>query len=155
MIFSKSFGYAVRSILYIALEHENKQVIQSEEIAGILHIPRHFASKILKNLVKHDFIASVKGPSGGFAVNSKTLEITLMNIYAITDDVQTFSNCALRFNECNNENPCPLHNQMLIIRDELKQLLTSNTIRGLLKDERKDILKSIITTNNIQTILNP
>jgi DNA-binding IscR family transcriptional regulator len=52
MTFSKSFGYAVRGVLYIAIMQDEKRYVQVEEIAGQLAVPRHFMGKILKNLVK-------------------------------------------------------------------------------------------------------
>ncbi|RYF86429.1 MAG: transcriptional regulator, partial [Chitinophagaceae bacterium] len=51
MFFSKSFGYAVRGVLYIAFMQDAKQYVQAEEIAAQLLVPRHFVSKILKKLV--------------------------------------------------------------------------------------------------------
>jgi Rrf2 family transcriptional regulator, iron-sulfur cluster assembly transcription factor len=60
MIFSKSFGYAVRGVLYIVLMQAMKQYVQAKEIAEKLCIPRHFVSKILKKLVKACVLGSSK-----------------------------------------------------------------------------------------------
>ena len=45
MIFSKSFGYAVRGVLYIALMQDEKRYVQVEEIASTLSVPRHFSGE--------------------------------------------------------------------------------------------------------------
>ena len=50
MIFSKSFGYAIRGILYIAVMKNEKQRVQLDEMAGKLNIPRHFLGKIMKRM---------------------------------------------------------------------------------------------------------
>jgi Rrf2 family transcriptional regulator, iron-sulfur cluster assembly transcription factor len=42
MIFSKSFGYALRSVLYVALVKDEKEKTQLDEIAGALNVPRYF-----------------------------------------------------------------------------------------------------------------
>ena len=47
MTFSKSFGYAVRGVLYIAVMQNEKRYVQAEEIAAQLFVPRHFMGKIL------------------------------------------------------------------------------------------------------------
>ena len=52
MIFSKSFGYAIRSILYVAIMRDEKRYVQVEEIASKLSVPRHFMGKIMKKLAK-------------------------------------------------------------------------------------------------------
>jgi Rrf2 family protein len=69
MIFSKSFGYAVRGMLYVAMMQDEKRYVQAEEISTRLAVPRHFMGKILKKLVKERLLASSKGPSGGFTFN--------------------------------------------------------------------------------------
>ena len=52
MIFSKTFGYALRSVLYLAMLHEDKDRIQLDEIAVQLSVPRHFLGNVMKKLVK-------------------------------------------------------------------------------------------------------
>jgi Rrf2 family protein len=123
--------------------HDEKRYVQAEEIAGMLHIPRHFASKILKNLSKQGVLISVKGPAGGFALNDKSLSISIYDIVALTDGIQGFSNCVLLFSECNNSNPCPMHCQMAVVKNQLQNTLTCTTIGDLLHEDKKNFLKSI------------
>src|SRR6516164_3759971 len=72
MIFSKSFGYAVRGVLYVTFKQNNGRFVQVEEIASSLAVPKHFMGKILKRLVKEQILTSAKGPNGGFRVNATT-----------------------------------------------------------------------------------
>ncbi len=108
MIFSKSFGYAVRGVLYIGLQG-NKRHVQAKEIASVLAVPKHFMGKILKRLVKEEVLSSVKGPSGGFMVNSHTMNTPLFRLFAITEGLSTLETCTLKFSKCDSVNPCPLH----------------------------------------------
>ena len=87
MIFSKSFGYALRGILYIAIMKEQKRYVQVEEIASKLAAPRHFMGKIMKRLAKEKLLISAKGPSGGFMLGENTLEKPLMDLIVITDEI--------------------------------------------------------------------
>jgi Rrf2 family transcriptional regulator, iron-sulfur cluster assembly transcription factor len=145
MIFSKSFGYAVRGVLYIALMQDEKKYIHVEEIARRLTVPRHFMGKILKRLVKQNVIHSSKGPMGGFTINDRTLKVPLIELIDIIDGMETFKSCVLRLKECNPQNPCPLHNQMLYFQNELKGMLSGTTINDLLKDDKADFVKSLST----------
>jgi Rrf2 family transcriptional regulator, iron-sulfur cluster assembly transcription factor len=149
MIFSKSFGYAVRGILYIASKQNEKHFVQVEEISGSLQAPRHFMGKILKRLAKEGVLNSVKGPSGGFTINETTLSLPLMSLIYITNDISTINSCVLRFRDCNGENPCPMHYQMESIKKELKQLLSGTVIRDLLHSDNENFLK------NIQQVIQP
>ena len=143
MIFSKSFGYSVRGVLYIALMQKHKRFIQVEEIAKELNIPRHFMGKILKKLVKEGMLHSSKGPSGGFALQHTTLKLPLGRLIDITEGMEGLKTCVLRMKECNSANPCPLHHQMEGIKAQMKTMLSHTTIGDLLKEDNKDFLKSI------------
>jgi Rrf2 family protein len=143
MVFSKSFGYVVRGMLYIAYKQGEKRYVQVEEIASVLAIPRHFMGKILKTLVKAGLLASSKGPSGGFAVNEKTMKASLADLVKVTEGGDIFTACALMFKECNSQCPCPIHSRMEISRGQLMTVLSSTTIGDLLQDNNRDLINSI------------
>ena len=145
MIFSKSFGYALRGILYIAMMKDEKRFVQSEEVAEQLAVPRHFMSKILKMLVQQQLLVSSKGPSGGFALQEGALDVRLIDVVNMTDGLVTFSSCVLRVKECNAQNPCPLHDQMVDVKNRLLEIVTSRRIRDLLNDDRLNFINSIST----------
>jgi Rrf2 family transcriptional regulator, iron-sulfur cluster assembly transcription factor len=145
MIFSKSFGYAVRGVLYIVWMQNTKQYVQAEEIAEKLCVPRHFVSKILKKLVKAGVLSSSKGKTGGFTVNEATTGFILLRLFEITDGLDTFHKCSLRLQECHAAHPCPLHQQMNDIKQSLKMTLSVTSIGDLIKENNDDFIKSIAT----------
>jgi Rrf2 family iron-sulfur cluster assembly transcriptional regulator len=143
MIFSKSFGYAVRGVLYIALVQDEKHYVQVEEIAANLAAPRHFMGKILKKLAKEGVLSSTKGPSGGFTINKDTLSLSLIRIMQITDGLSPLQNCVLRMTECHASNPCPMHRRMEMIKSGLLAVLSDTSIGDLLNNDKTGFLKSI------------
>ncbi|HEV7333009.1 MAG TPA: Rrf2 family transcriptional regulator [Flavisolibacter sp.] len=145
MIFSKSFGYAVRGVLYIAMVDDTRPFVQAEEIAEKLAVPRHFMGKILKKLAKAGVLSSSKGKTGGFALTPETESIQLIEIFNLTDGPDTFQNCSLRMQACHHSNPCPLHGQMEVVKEQLRHLLSNTTIGDLLKGDKADFLESITT----------
>jgi len=150
MIFSKSFGYAIRSILYVAIMRDEKRYVQVEEIAGKLAVPRHFMGKIMKKLAKEKLLISTKGPSGGFILSETTLEKPLMDLIVIIDGVEIFDTCVLRAKECNGTNPCPMHSKMEGLKTNLKSILTDTTIGDLLEEDKLEFIKSLSTTMGIE-----
>jgi Rrf2 family protein len=144
MIFSKSFGYAVRGVLYISLQG-NERHVQVKEVASVLAVPKHFMGKILKRLVKENVLSSVKGPGGGFTINEHTMKTPLIRLFAITEGVSTLETCTLKFNKCDSVNPCPLHFEMEKLREELKQILSENRIDSLMAGDKAQLIKSITT----------
>jgi Rrf2 family protein len=143
MIFSKSFGYTVRGILFIASMQQEKQFIQVEEIAGALSVPRHFMGKILKKLAKENMLSSVKGPCGGFTINENTLHITLLQLVKLTDGAMVLENCVMRLKECNSSRPCPMHSRMNSWRAGLKSMLADTCIKDLLQSDIDQFVKSL------------
>ena len=143
MVFSKSFGYVVRGMLYIAYRQDEKRYVQVEEIASVLAIPRHFMGKILKTLVKAGLLTSSKGPAGGFAVNEKTMKASLADLVKVTEGRDIFSTCALMFQECNAQCPCPIHSRMEVSRVQFIAVLSTTTIGDLLQDNNRDLINSI------------
>jgi len=143
MVFSKSFGYALRSILYLASYSEEEKRVQLSEIASKLNIPRHFLGKVMIKLAKENIISSMKGPTGGFTVNSETIATTLFKVATITGESEQFENCMLRLKKCDSQHPCPLHFRAQQIRSEWFDLLSTTTIGELLKKGEPGFLASI------------
>jgi Rrf2 family transcriptional regulator, iron-sulfur cluster assembly transcription factor len=152
MIFSKSFGYAVRGILYIASQQHETHFVQVEEISTSLEAPRHFMGKILKKLAKEGVLASVKGPSGGFTINEKTLSLPLIDLLQLTNDLSSLNSCVLRFKDCNGVNPCPMHFQMESIKKELRGVLSDTVIKDLLDPANGALVKNISTIASLKHI---
>jgi Rrf2 family protein len=143
MFLSKSFGYALRGVLYVAIKDSEGRKVQLDEIARNIGTPRHFLAKIMKTMVKEGILSSTKGPYGGFSVNDQTLQTKLIQLVKITDGVEQFKTCVLSLRKCNSNNPCPLHTQMLKLRDDLLAELSQKKISDLLDDKNPDFIKSI------------
>jgi Rrf2 family protein len=127
--------------------------VQVEEIATTLAVPRHFMGKIMKNLVKERLLASSKGPSGGFTLHESSLSTPLVKIAEITEGPDFLRKCVLRVKECNSANPCPLHFQMEVVKLRLKSILSGTAISDLLNGERKDLIKSIATSEDLEILV--
>lgn len=150
MVFSKSFGYSVRGILYLALQQEGKKYVQSEEIANALGIPRHFMGKILKGLAREGILKSNKGPSGGFALNENTLNVPLMRLVLVTRGLPDLNKCALQIKTCDKSNPCAIHDQVSAIRNEMKSMLSGIKVIDLLSKGQENLMKMIAAPANIK-----
>ena len=145
MFFSKSFGYALRGILYVSLKSDEKKRVQIDEIAERLSVPKHFLGKILNKVVKEGILDSTKGPYGGFSVNQNTLSTPLIKVLEVTEGLEQFTVCALGLRKCNPANPCPVHPHFDNFRTDLKQTFTDTTINNLLTENKPGLIRSIAT----------
>lgn len=143
MFFTKSFGYAVRGILYVGLMSNEKKRVQIDEIAEKLAVPKHFLGKIMNKIVKEHILDSTKGPYGGFSLNKDTLSIPLIKVLEVTDGLEQFSMCALGLRKCNPEHPCPVHHEMEPLRSNLKRALTNATINDLVAGNKPELIRNI------------
>ena len=143
MFLSKSFGYALRGILYIAVMQDENRKVQIEEIATKLSVPKHFLGKIMQQIVKAGLLKSTKGPYGGFALTRETLNTPVIKLVEITDGMEQFSMCVLNFKHCNGLNPCPFHYEMEDVKKNYLKVFSKNTFGDLLKDSKSDLLKSL------------
>lgn len=143
MMFSKSFGYALRGVLYVALAGTEKKV-QLDEMAGQLGVPRHFLGKVMKRLVKGEVLGSLKGPYGGFYITAKTMGTSLLRLTEVTGEVQEFGNCVLHFRKCDATNPCPMHHQVESLKRQWQEMLANTSIGDVFKkQEFSDFIQNI------------
>jgi Rrf2 family iron-sulfur cluster assembly transcriptional regulator len=143
MLFSKSFGYALRSVLYVSAETEKRGKIPLEKIAEGLNVPRHFLGKVMKRLVKEGILSSQKGPNGGFFINDRTLATPLIQFIHLTGEDEYFKSCILRLRKCDATRPCPLHSRAEQLRDQWEQVFSTTTVDDLLRKDQPGFIDSI------------
>jgi Rrf2 family protein len=145
MILSKSFGYALRGVLYVAKLQDENRKIQIDEIANNLSVPKHFLGKIMQHVVKEGLLRSTKGPYGGFSLSNETMNTQLIKLVEITDGMDQFKMCVLKLKYCDGTNPCPLHHDMEQLRGKFLTVFTDTTIGDLVRDSKSDFIKSLST----------
>ncbi len=135
---SNTSKYAIRAMIYLALNSKGETKIGIKQISKDLEIPTPFLGKILQTLAKHKLLVSTKGPHGGFGLGKSAHDICLMDIVEIIDGLDSFQMCALGLKSCtNNEQNCPIHHRYETIRDQLKNLFQEENI-GALADHIKE-----------------
>lgn len=133
-ILSKSCEYALRALLYIALNTNENKKAGIKEIAEALDIPSHFVGKILQNLVRHHILSSVKGPNGGYYITHEHMQTSLFSIVEMLDNPEFFYKCGLGLKRCSNKHPCPIHHEFQPYRDHLKQIFEEKTLASLTEE---------------------
>ncbi|WP_442267658.1 RrF2 family transcriptional regulator [Tenacibaculum sp. ZS6-P6] len=137
-MFSKSCEYGLRAAIYIAEQSTLDNKVGLKAIAKAINSPEAFTGKILQILTKNNIVSSIKGPYGGFIIEENKLnEITLANIVSVLDGDKIYTGCALGLKQCNEKSPCPLHHKFIEIREELREMLISNTLHEILYTKGK------------------
>lgn len=128
---SKATEYAIRALVYISLQNTKGQRPGFREIAREINSPEHFTAKILQSLTKRGLLQSMKGRGGGFFLYDSPLELTLYDVINVMEGHDFFIKCGFGMKNCNENHPCPLHNEYTKIRDTLRQVTESTSILEL------------------------
>lgn len=141
-MFSKACEYGIRSVIYIASKSLEGKRTKIDEIVKYSGAPKAFAAKVLGKLTTFGIIQSVKGPYGGFEIeNSKLKKIKISDIVEAIDGKDIFNTCVLGLKECNNANPCPIHNKFIRVRNEMKKTISCATMDELARKFRSGKVK--------------
>ncbi|MBO3098821.1 RrF2 family transcriptional regulator [Gelidibacter pelagius] len=134
-MFSKACEYGIKASIYIALNSYDGNRVSLKEIAKEIDSPEAFTAKILQALVRNDIINSVKGAHGGFEIPKEEISsIKLSQIVNSIDGDSIYHGCGLGLNVCDENHPCPVHDQFKVIRNELKLMLESTNLEQLALD---------------------
>jgi Rrf2 family protein len=130
---SKASEYAIRSLVYIAVKNRDGLRPGYREIAREIEAPEQFTAKILQTLVRQKLLMSVRGRGGGFFFDPQCKPLPLIEIINAIEGYKLFTRCGIGLSKCSDENPCPIHNQYAIIRNQYQDLATKTTINTLAK----------------------
>jgi Rrf2 family protein len=129
---SNTSKYAIRAMIYLALNVEKENKIGIKKISGELNIPSPFLAKILQVLAKRKLLLSTKGPNGGFGLARDPQKITLYEIVTTIDGNDIFDKCLISLRSCYEESlPCPVHDKFEPIRLEIKKMFQQQDLGNL------------------------
>ena len=132
-MFSKSCQYGFRAAIFIAQQSAIRNRVGVKAISNGISSPEAFTAKVLQLLAKKGIINSIKGPHGGFIIEYDRLkEIKLGDIVVALDGYKIYNSCSLGLKRCSDSNPCPVHFEFVKIREELKTMLSNNTLYDIL-----------------------
>ncbi len=127
MLFSKTTGYGIRALVYLAGQTEDN-LCGLQEIAENEQIPSAYLGKILGELRKHHLLRSVKGVHGGYELVKAPETITIWDVYLILDPAIDHDQCILGLDNCDEHESCALHESWIPLRNQFINLLQTKTI---------------------------
>lgn len=128
---SKTTEYALRAIVYIAIQDASGLKTGIKEIAKELELPMHFIGKILQDMVRKGLISSIKGPGGGFFLHRTAAEISILEVVQTIDGLEAFRKCGMGMKQCSDLHPCPLHDEIKAYREQLLRVFKNRTVQDL------------------------
>ena len=137
-MFTKACEYALRATLYVSIKSSKGAKSGITEIANEIDAPRPFTAKIMQTLTREGILSSVKGPNGGFYVDSDAKPVTLEAIVlAIDGSDEVLHDCALGLKQCSDKYPCPIHNEVKAYKTRLRKVMRETTVQMLINELAK------------------
>lgn len=137
-MFSKATEYALRATIFIAKKSSEENKVGISEISKAIDSPKSFTAKILQALTSDNkIVSSVRGPNGGFYLTEKARKLPVRSILLAMGEDEVLEKCVLGLKQCSEIQPCPMHAQYKIIKQQLIKLFVSKTI-GQLASDMKD-----------------
>lgn len=131
-MFSKACEYGIRASIFIAEQSLSDKKVSLKDVAKAINSPEAYTSKILQKLSRSKIVNSDKGPNGGFSMEQQEIDSVKLSaiVFAIDGD-NVYCGCALGLPSCDEAQPCPVHYKFKVIREELKDMLETTTVKSL------------------------
>ena len=130
MIYSNACSYAIRAMSRLAMVRPDGYVLL-DELCEDSDLPRHFVAKIFQELVRKGLLTSAKGRGGGFALARSPKKICILAIVAAVDGVEQLDQCVVGMAKCDDQQPCPQHDEWKTIRTQLRQFLERTSLQQM------------------------
>jgi Rrf2 family protein len=128
---SKSTEYAMRALVFVQLCNWERKRPGVGEIAKEIEAPEAYTAKILQTLTKNKLLNSMKGRGGGFFFNENQSSLTLYDVIHVVEGDASFHKCGFGLKQCNDDNPCPFHEEYKVLRDGFFEIAKTETIKSL------------------------
>jgi len=145
--------YAVTAVLDLALNSNDKPVNLSD-ISERQAISLSYLEQLFSKLRKNNIVKSIRGPGGGYLLNSPREEISVAHIINAVNESIELSRCDGRAN-CHDGKQCLTHNLWVDLSSRINDFLDNISIDELIKQNEKQAEESnqeIIDAISVTTV---
>jgi len=146
----KTTEYAIRSLVYIYIQNLKGERPGFKEIARNIDSPEGFTGKVLQIVTRAGLVSSMKGRGGGFFFDNSEKSLTLLEVINVTEGQEFFHKCGFGLKSCDAQNPCPMHDEYVAVRQSFYSLVNRLTIQSLASkvSQNKAVLKRLEITES-------
>jgi Rrf2 family protein len=128
---ANSSKYAIKALHHIVMHASEDHKLLVKDIAEATQLPRPFLSKLLQQLATKNLISSSKGRNGGFYLSEAQLQGSILDVIIEIEGKDRLKMCAINFDNCDAQNPCPIHHLIAAEKDELYNSYRAIAIKDL------------------------
>jgi Rrf2 family iron-sulfur cluster assembly transcriptional regulator len=127
--------FAVTAMIDLALRQGDGPVT----LAGISErqkISLSYLEQLFGKLRRHDLVASVRGPGGGYRLAKSLENVSVADIIRAVDEPMDATLCGGKGN-CHDDQPCMTHKLWTTLTQRMLEYLSSVTLAELVDEQRK------------------
>ena len=128
---SNSSKYAVKALVYLVNHSSEKNKVLVKHLAKATEVPQPYLSKILQQLTAKNYLSSIKGRNGGYFITEAQGENSVLDIIVEIEGKDQLQLCILNFEQCNSQNPCPIHHLVASQKDALRKSFKTIKLKDL------------------------
>jgi len=110
--------------------------LNSAVIATRRDLPQPIVAKVLTTLSSLGLVDGTRGPGGGYWLKLPPAEISLHDIVAEFERVDTGIMCPFGPNWCGSGDPCPMHDSIVRMTEEWQEYLTTTKLSIFANENR-------------------
>jgi Rrf2 family protein len=129
---SEAASLAIHAMVMIA---QSENHVNVNYLASEMGASRNHLAKVLQQLVKHNYLKSVRGPSGGFILSKKPSEITILDIYESIEGKIDLPECPLDRQIC-PFNKCLMGGLVKDVTLQFKEYFKEQTLEKFINDPK-------------------
>jgi Rrf2 family iron-sulfur cluster assembly transcriptional regulator len=132
---SNSSKYAVKALVHLVNHSSKDNKILVKDLAKVTELPQPYLSKLLQQLTAKDYLSSIKGRNGGYFITKAQAENSVLDIIVEIEGKDILQLCILNFDNCDNKNPCSIHNLVASQKDALRKSFKAIKLKDLGKEK--------------------
>jgi Rrf2 family transcriptional regulator, iron-sulfur cluster assembly transcription factor len=128
--------FAVTAMIDLAL----RQHMGPVTLAGIAErqkISLSYLEQLFGKLRRHNLVASVRGPGGGYCLARSMEQMTVADIIRAVDETLDATQCGGKGN-CHDDHPCMTHTLWMSLNQRMFDYLTSVHLSELVNEQRNN-----------------
>ena len=126
MLHQKTTQNAISAMSRLAELYADGQKASSSDIAKSRNLAQPLVAKVLTTLARSGLISGAPGPGGGYQFAKDPREVSLSDVVNLFER-ELDTACPFGPGWCGNEEPCPLHQSLLAMKQIETDYLTNTT----------------------------
>lgn len=137
MKLSTKSRYGLRILVQIAAESETRTAVKGKAIAGGQNISEAYLEQIMIPLKNAGLVKTVRGCNGGYALNRKPENITVLDVVELFEGKVQFVKCVGEEGACERSGTCTVSAVWKHLSEVIRKEASQITLAELAEKEKK------------------